>query len=412
MKKGGMEGIRGRLVTSVVVALMLLLSMSMMALGANQLHWGFGDGEDLPTGEDRGVSYFVDSARPDDTGNGLTWATAKKTIQAAINTASSGNGDYIYIKAGNYDAVTSVTKSNIHIFGEGAKLTSVREFEIEASNVEISGFTLGGVDNVGIDIRTSVSNIDVHENIFDAPIGIVVSVVTAIIVTSLQVHQNYFETSQGGIYCWNALTESSIYDNSFVYGSYGYGIKFTNDYTTHHDNFIYDNRFTGSGTQNTVGIDLGQSTNNNVISGNQFGGNDVPINDYGSGNIWLNNHWDDWTGSFTLTRAHGTTPQTVMSNVDIPSEGKVTVRFTFDPTDVDIPGNAIITARMLHPTYTTVLLAPSGQWDNTATDKVFPTVEATLDGGNNQMSVTIQTDTRLLNTGDSQLDMTYEILDA
>ena len=35
--------------------------------------------------------YFVDSAKSDDTGDGLTWANAKKTIQAALTAAASGS---------------------------------------------------------------------------------------------------------------------------------------------------------------------------------------------------------------------------------------------------------------------------------------------------------------------------------
>jgi len=45
-------------------------------------------------------NYFVDAARPDDTGNGLSLATAKKTIQAAINTAPAGSA--IAVAAGTY----------------------------------------------------------------------------------------------------------------------------------------------------------------------------------------------------------------------------------------------------------------------------------------------------------------------
>jgi len=37
------------------------------------------------------ATYHVDCNRPDNTGDGLSWATAKRTIQAAVNAAASGD---------------------------------------------------------------------------------------------------------------------------------------------------------------------------------------------------------------------------------------------------------------------------------------------------------------------------------
>ncbi len=50
--------------------------------------------------------YYVDAARPDDSGSGLTWTTAKQTIPAAI--AASIAGDEILIKYGGYVAVSPI----------------------------------------------------------------------------------------------------------------------------------------------------------------------------------------------------------------------------------------------------------------------------------------------------------------
>jgi hypothetical protein len=49
---------------------------------------------------------YVDAARPNDSGDGLTWATAKQTIPAAI--AVSAPGDEILIKYGGYVAVSPI----------------------------------------------------------------------------------------------------------------------------------------------------------------------------------------------------------------------------------------------------------------------------------------------------------------
>jgi hypothetical protein len=48
----------------------------------------------------QGAVYFVDAARPDDSGQGTNWGTAKRTIPAAI--AASAAGDTILVKYGTY----------------------------------------------------------------------------------------------------------------------------------------------------------------------------------------------------------------------------------------------------------------------------------------------------------------------
>src|SRR6516164_6114743 len=47
------------------------------------------------------TTYYVDASRPNDTGNGLTLATAKKTLNAAVNLMAGG--DTLLVKAGTYN---------------------------------------------------------------------------------------------------------------------------------------------------------------------------------------------------------------------------------------------------------------------------------------------------------------------
>ena len=46
-------------------------------------------------------TIYVDAARPDDSGNGLSWNEAKQTIQAAVNLAV--DGDTVLVTNGVYD---------------------------------------------------------------------------------------------------------------------------------------------------------------------------------------------------------------------------------------------------------------------------------------------------------------------
>jgi hypothetical protein len=54
-----------------------------------------------------GTKYYVDASRPDDSGDGLSLATAKKTIGAAVTTAGNGN-KIILVRAGTYDLTNAI----------------------------------------------------------------------------------------------------------------------------------------------------------------------------------------------------------------------------------------------------------------------------------------------------------------
>jgi hypothetical protein len=61
-------------------------------------------------------TYYVDVARADNTGNGLTWATAKKGIRSAIDAANaSGLPSRIAVKAGTYSRNNGFTPSGTGI---------------------------------------------------------------------------------------------------------------------------------------------------------------------------------------------------------------------------------------------------------------------------------------------------------
>jgi hypothetical protein len=54
-----------------------------------------------------GATNYVDRTRPDDSGNGLSWAAAKRTIQAAVNAAAVN--DTVLVAPGNYNEGLTVT---------------------------------------------------------------------------------------------------------------------------------------------------------------------------------------------------------------------------------------------------------------------------------------------------------------
>ncbi len=54
-----------------------------------------------------GATYYVDASRPDDSGDGLSWAAAKKTIQAAADLTVEG--DIVLVTNGVYDSGGEIT---------------------------------------------------------------------------------------------------------------------------------------------------------------------------------------------------------------------------------------------------------------------------------------------------------------
>lgn len=59
------------------------------------------------------TTYYVDASRPDDTGDGMSWASAKQTIQAAVDLAM--DGDTVLVTNGVYDYGERVTPGYISL---------------------------------------------------------------------------------------------------------------------------------------------------------------------------------------------------------------------------------------------------------------------------------------------------------
>jgi len=49
------------------------------------------------------AEWHVDAAQPDDSGDGTSWATAKKTMQSAIDLPGVVSNDVIWVANGVYD---------------------------------------------------------------------------------------------------------------------------------------------------------------------------------------------------------------------------------------------------------------------------------------------------------------------
>ncbi|NMA45523.1 MAG: hypothetical protein GX945_03070 [Lentisphaerae bacterium] len=89
---------------------------------------------------------YVDAARPDDNGDGLSWATARKSLQAAVLAAR--DGETILVKAGCYAPINTDKKSLVIRSVDGAEVTIIdgggarRCATLGNDSMQLEGFTL------------------------------------------------------------------------------------------------------------------------------------------------------------------------------------------------------------------------------------------------------------------------------
>jgi len=105
------------------------------------------------------MTYYADIGRSDDSGDGMSWGTAKKTIQAAINLVPTGgevivtNGVYAPITAANPSIrIRSVNGAGVTVIsGGGTARCATLGSQTTHTNTVLTGFTLqyGSASNGG-----------------------------------------------------------------------------------------------------------------------------------------------------------------------------------------------------------------------------------------------------------------------
>ncbi len=250
----------------------------------------FGTSVDIGADEFDGTLYedpaFTFHVRPDgdDGHDGLSWATAKKTIQAAVDAA--WGGDEVWVAAGIYSFVS--LKSGVSLYGGFTGTESSREQRDWKANVctlepsvvgsgpwigsVFDGFTISGALNPEraghSGLNVVASNVTVRNNtVFGAGIGISAG-------TNTLVEHNVISGNGGG---GISASGNAVIRNNVIVGNYasqGGGVSVRSSGVTVRNNIIAGN--TAASYVNSPGLGAGIYVErcsplivNNTIAGNR-----------------------------------------------------------------------------------------------------------------------------------------------
>ncbi|MFY0627880.1 MAG: T9SS type A sorting domain-containing protein [Reichenbachiella sp.] len=330
-------------------------------------------------------NIYVDDSRPDDTGDGLSLGTAKKTISAGITLITASNT--LIIAAGSYSESITINKSitirgaNVGIAGNGTRSaetiidpgTQSDAITITATDVTIDGIQIG-TSNVSSNATTGITNttfnnVTVQNNrIFANTSGISllnISSGTAIIsdnyieMLDLEDQTNTTNPSFGLVlYSLNGTVNADITDNDIRGASYGIW-NYNSSSST--ENLLIDG---GTISSCTKGIEI-----SNTDGANNFDQSEVDIL-----NVTMN--------SFVDPDADLTQPDT-QAGIYAFSKGNATFATSTDDITLDIENVDISGIGNSGADYSGLYLADfqenqnSGQWDGSDDDDIGITVTIT-----------------------------------
>jgi parallel beta-helix repeat protein len=309
------------------------------------------------------TNWYVDPSGTDDATHGTgTGTLAFKTIQYAIDAATAG--DTINVAAGTYIENPAVTKALTLIGVSSATVTvqaalyvgdvasTASVFTVTASNVNISGFTAKGADDLvtgdetpaGIYLGAGVANCNIHDNILTLN---VYGIILVDAENSTTPGNNTFTNNTATVNSCSGIEMQHTYGNTFTSNTASsnakYGFKLDSSrYNTFTSNTASSNTRIGFylATGEGVGSNNNTFTSNTASLNSQYGfkinagtGNTLTDNTFQTNTLAglrLGNSSADTTTDFTATGNTTGTGQAIgvdivgtLSNVNI-TENKFT----------------------------------------------------------------------------------------
>jgi parallel beta-helix repeat protein len=214
------------------------------------------------------------------------------SIQAAINTASSG--DTILVYKGTYNESVQINK-NVFVVGEDRELTIINNdtadavFSLRADRVTVKNFTIkkAGTGPAGIGVQIlSGHNVISQNKILSLQEGILVysyannTISDNVILSNTNTGINLY-LSSGNTILRNVMSRNSV------------GVYFS---------FSGSNTFSGNiVSNNSIGMIISPYSNNNTFYQNDFVDNGDQISTSGSVNVWNyggeGNYWSTYSGT-------------------------------------------------------------------------------------------------------------------
>ncbi|MBS1760119.1 MAG: right-handed parallel beta-helix repeat-containing protein [Bacteroidetes bacterium] len=155
------------------------------------------------------VVYYVDAAKADNTGNGLSWATAKKDFQVAIDAASGATGTtkQVWVKKGTYQLASNTVynmRQNVAMYGGFAgteTLLGQRNPVTNTTTLRGNGMGVIYSFDAGITASTILDGFTITNG---SSAGIYIGNNSTCIVSNCFITNNNSNSSGGGIFMANS----------------------------------------------------------------------------------------------------------------------------------------------------------------------------------------------------------------
>ncbi len=322
------------------------------------------------------ATQYVDSISGNDSNNGTSWATAKKSIGASINV--SGRGTIIKVASGTYTENISL-KDNIKLLGGYTPQTDTRTVfssiiqakysgpVVKASNVRgstIEGFTItGGNAPSGGGIFVQGGNLTIKSNRIErneanAGGGVYLSGFGGQFIDN-NVNNNTSSSAGGGVYCTRLSQAASFSYNIIANNSGGNcagGLYLNATSATIANNDITANSASGSGAGGGAYIsDFSGTLINNLISDNSANvGAGAYLTDFTTNSLIINctianNTANGAGGGFFITDFagqitnsiiyHNTSSSTITNGTGIYTQGGLLITYSNVQEDKTGTGN-------------------------------------------------------------------------